>query len=134
VKTRRVYYNSACPVCRAGVANQREAMRAADTGEDIEWCDIVSRPEVLAEPGITVEAVRRKLYVEDDRGKLHIGADAFSALWLETPGRRWLGRLLALPACRRWPTGPMIASPTRSMPGTGATGGGEAREFGCHDA
>jgi len=72
-------------------------MRTAAAGEDIEWCDIVGRPEVLAEPGITVESVRRKLYVEDDQGKLHIGADAFSILWQETPGRRWLGHLLALP-------------------------------------
>lgn len=105
MKTRRVYYNSACPVCRAGVANQREAMRAGATGEAIEWCDVVGQPEVLAGPGIALEAVRRRLYVEDDQGRLHIGVDAFSALWRETPGRRWLGHLLAVPglsALARW--------------------------------
>ena len=97
MKTRRVYFNSACPVCRAGVANQRERMRATGAGSEIEWCDIVERPDVLAERGIAVDDVRRKLYVEDERGDLHIGADAFTALWQETPGRRWLARLFSAP-------------------------------------
>jgi predicted DCC family thiol-disulfide oxidoreductase YuxK len=101
MRARRVYYNSACPVCRAGVDNQRGKMRATGTGSDIEWCDIARHPEALDGLGVSVDEVRRKLYVEDEQGKLHIGADAFSALWLETPGRRWLGRLMALPGLSR---------------------------------
>ena len=97
MKARRVYYNSACPVCRAGVDNQRDRMRGVDTGRDIEWCDIVKNPEALDGPGIGIDEVRRKLHVEDEQGRLHIGTDAFSALWLETPGRRWLGRMMTLP-------------------------------------
>ena len=97
MKTRRVYFNSACPVCRAGVADQRKRMAATGTGREIEWCDIAADPSVLAPGGIAVDDVRRKLYVEDEQGELHIGADAFTALWRETPGRRWLARLLSAP-------------------------------------
>jgi len=97
VKARRVYFNSACPVCRAGVANQRKKMAATGVGDDIEWCDIAANPKVLDGVGPAVDDVRRKLYVEDEAGRLHIGADAFTALWRETPGRRWLARLLSLP-------------------------------------
>ena len=46
----RVYYNSRCPVCDAGI--------------------------------------------------VHVGADAFAALWRATPGQRWLGRLIAFPIVR----------------------------------
>jgi len=97
MKTRRVFFNSACPVCRAGVANQRERMEATGAGRGIEWCDIAADPAALAPRGIAVDDVRRKLYVEDEQGALHIGADAFTALWRETPGRRWMARLLSAP-------------------------------------
>jgi hypothetical protein len=33
---RRIYFNSACPVCRAGVAAQRQRMDAAGVGSGIE--------------------------------------------------------------------------------------------------
>jgi predicted DCC family thiol-disulfide oxidoreductase YuxK len=102
---RRVYYNSACPVCRAGVANQRGKMDKAGVGCDIEWLDINAAPDALAPRGVTIDDVRRKLYVEDERGTLHVGADAFAALWRETPGRTGLARLLAAPgfaAAARW--------------------------------
>jgi predicted DCC family thiol-disulfide oxidoreductase YuxK len=47
--------------------------------------------------GLTVDDVRLKLYVEDEKGDLHAGADAFTALWQETPGRRMLAWFLSLP-------------------------------------
>ena len=97
MKTRRVFFNSACPVCRAGVANQRERMEATGVGREIEWCDVATDPAALGGRSITVDDVRLKLYAEDEQGRLHVGADAFTALWRETPGRRWLGRLLSAP-------------------------------------
>jgi len=80
-------------------------MKATGAGNDIEWCDIVAEPTVLTGHGIAVDDVRRKLYVEDERGELHVGADAFVALWQQTPGRRWLARLLSVrgvSAVARW--------------------------------
>jgi predicted DCC family thiol-disulfide oxidoreductase YuxK len=92
MKVRRVYFNSACPVCRAGIAVQRERMNTTGTGCEIEWRDITKEPDALIQRGITVDDVRRKLYVEDEQGDLCAGAEAFAALWQETPGWRWLGR------------------------------------------
>lgn len=93
----RVYFNGACPVCRAGIAAQRERMNATGTGCEIEWRDITKEPDALIQRGITVDDVRRKLHVEDEQGDLCVGAEAFAALWQETPGWRWLGRLLSVP-------------------------------------
>jgi predicted DCC family thiol-disulfide oxidoreductase YuxK len=102
---RRVYFNSACPVCNAGITSQRERMQACGTGDAVEWIDINDDPDALAARGVSLDDVRLKLYVEDAAGDLHVGADAFADLWRATPGQRWLGRLVSLPVLRtlaRW--------------------------------
>src|SRR5256885_15802222 len=85
---KKVYFNSACPVCNAGIKGQRARME----GCAIEWRDINRPPDALAARGVTLDDVRRKLYVEDERGDLHVGAAAFAALWRETPGQTRWGR------------------------------------------
>jgi predicted DCC family thiol-disulfide oxidoreductase YuxK len=70
-------------------------------GCDIEWLDINKEPEALAHRGVEIDEVRRKLYVEDEQGNLHVGAAAFAALWSETPRQR----LLSMPGLKtvsRW--------------------------------
>ena len=52
-----VYYNSACPVCRSGVAAQQGAMGACE----VEWIDVHANPEAVRTLGIDIEAVREKL-------------------------------------------------------------------------
>lgn len=88
-----VYYNSACPVCRSGVAAQQGAMGACG----IEWVDVHAHPDAARTLGIDIEAVREKLHVREAGGRVHVGADAFGALWSRTRGLRWLARLLAFP-------------------------------------
>ena len=88
--TTTVYYNSACPVCRSGVAVQQGALGACD----IEWIDVHANPDAVRALGIDIEAVREKLHVREADGRVHVGADAFGTLWSRTPGLRWLARLL----------------------------------------
>lgn len=94
---RKVYFNSSCPVCNAGVTHQRAKMTGEKPGCAIEWIDINDDPNALAARGVTLDDVRLKLYVEDEKQKLHIGAAAFASLWQETPSQRALGRLVSLP-------------------------------------
>lgn len=91
-----VYYNSACPVCRSGVAAHQGAMAACE----IEWIDVHANPEAVRALGIDIEAVREKLHVRDADGRVQVGTDAFGALWSRTRGLRWLARLLAFPRVR----------------------------------
>lgn len=94
----KVYYNSLCPVCRAGVESQRRRMAAA--GAPAAFCDISRHPEALAEIGADLEAVRERLHVRAADGTLAIGADAFTALARATPGQGWLARLGSLPVVK----------------------------------
>ncbi|HEX3973139.1 MAG TPA: DUF393 domain-containing protein [Stellaceae bacterium] len=94
---RKVYFNSICPVCNAGVESQRAKMAGENPNCAIEWIDINADPDALAKRGVTLDDVRLKLYVEDDAQQLHAGAEAFASLWQATPSQRVLGRLVSLP-------------------------------------
>ena len=62
-----VFYNSACPVCDAGVGNQRRAMETGGACE-LAWTDMTGAPEALSRDGLTLEHVRRHLYARDASG------------------------------------------------------------------
>ena len=99
----KVYYNSACPVCDAGIRQQRRWLsgRAAE----VEWIDVHADNAAVAEVGGDLEFVRERLHVVDGAGRLKVGAEAFVALWRLTPGQGWLARVGALPLVRtvfRW--------------------------------
>lgn len=103
----KLYYNSACPVCREGIERQRATMDASlpDGSATIQWCDIAETPEAAREIGRSVDQVRHSLHMVDEDGKLLVGADVAIAVWEITPGRRWLGWLIGLPGIRqiaRW--------------------------------
>jgi predicted DCC family thiol-disulfide oxidoreductase YuxK len=103
----KLYYNSACPVCRTGIEQQRAKMdESSPEGSDaIAWCDIAASPEAAHEIDRSVDQIRHSLHMVDENGRLLVGADVAIAVWLMTPGRRWLGRLVGLPGIRqlaRW--------------------------------
>lgn len=98
-----IFYNSACPVCAAGINNQRQRMNQMDG--DAAWKDIAADENLVCEIGATLDTVRHSLHVRDESGAIFIGADAIARLMLETPGQRWLGRLMMWPLLRplsRW--------------------------------
>ena len=91
----RVYYNSACPVCNAGIKDQKRRMEACPT--PVDWIDIHANPDAVKAIGAEQEFVRERLHVVDESGATRIGADAFAVLWDHTPRQEWLGRFVRLP-------------------------------------
>jgi len=83
-----VYYNSACPVCRAGIENQRGRMERQQS--DADWKDIAADNNLVCEIGADLDVVRHSLHVRDENGTVFVGADAIARLRLETPGQVWL--------------------------------------------
>lgn len=91
-----VYYNSACPVCDAGIRSERERLR----GCDVQWVDVHGRNDAVGEVGAGLEDVRRRLHVRGGDGRVFVGMEAIAELWSRTPGRRWLARMLRWPVVR----------------------------------
>jgi predicted DCC family thiol-disulfide oxidoreductase YuxK len=93
----KVYYNSACPVCNAGIRHQQRKLGA---GGDIEWVDVHVTNEAAAEVSCDLEFVRERLHVKDEAGKVHVGWDAFAELWSKTPGQTALAAVARAPVLR----------------------------------
>ena len=98
-KACKVYYNSACPVCNAGIRSQRRRMEARGI-RDVEWVDVHTHPELVSEVGAPLEKVRERLHFRSVDGQIDVGADAFTRLWAHTPGQRWLARLWEMPVLK----------------------------------
>lgn len=86
-RTATVYYNSACPVCDAGICALQERL-AGDDG--VQWVDVHQHPEVLGALGLELEAVRERLHVADGQGRMQVGADAVTAALQRVPRWGWL--------------------------------------------
>ena len=95
----KVYYNSACPVCNAGIKHQRQHMQQCGV-DDIEWIDVHQHPEAIKTLSIPLEQVREHLHVQHAEGKLSVGVDAFVDLFERTPSQRWVGKILQWPVIR----------------------------------
>lgn len=95
----KVYYNSACPVCDAGIRCQRVKLDAY--GAQVEWIDVHAENRAVAEIGADLEFVRERLHVVDAQGELHVGADAITELMAATPRRHWAARLVRLPVVQQ---------------------------------
>lgn len=93
-----VYYNSACPVCDAGICALRERL-AAD--KEVQWVDVHQHPEVLGALGLELEAVRERLHVADGDGRMQVGADAVAAALRRVPRWGWLAAPLRWRGVRR---------------------------------
>src|SRR4030066_342975 len=51
----KVYYNSACPVCNAGIKDQRQRMEKCGI-KDIEWVDVHNNPGAVSEVNSSLES------------------------------------------------------------------------------
>ena len=99
VKAVCVFYNSACPVCNAGIEFQKHRMSACA----IQWNDVHNNNEVinqLSKKGknkTSLDFIRKRLHVKDTQGDIHVGLDAFITLWQISPGEYWKASICSFP-------------------------------------
>lgn len=99
----KVYYNSACPVCAAGIKQQQQSLEGCSA--QIEWIDVHKDNKAVTQINAELEHVRERLHVVDESGTIQVGFEAFSALWKLTPDQRFLAQLCGLPiirTCFQW--------------------------------
>jgi predicted DCC family thiol-disulfide oxidoreductase YuxK len=89
----KVYYNSACPVCDAGINAQKN--KSSECA--IDWNDIHTNNELVQDVSDDIEYVRERLHVVDENNEVFVGINAFIAIWRHSPKERWKATLLSLP-------------------------------------
>ena len=89
-----VYFDGSCPLCQREIALYRRLPESAR----LAWVDVSSGlpPEQLG-AGLNCQAAMARFHVRNPQGELFSGAAAFSLMWRQFPGWRWLGWLSAWP-------------------------------------
>ncbi len=93
----KVYYNSACPVCKAGIEGQMDKNSTCE----IQWNDVHIENQLASEVGSDLEYIRERLHVVDENGQLQVGFDAFLAIWRNSPSEVWKSKILGLPIIKQ---------------------------------
>ena len=89
-----VYYDGACPLCRAEIGHYRRCEGA----ERLDFVDIAGdRSAVTLGPGLDCASARRRFHVRDADGRLFSALRPSARLWRALPRWRWLGWIAALP-------------------------------------
>jgi predicted DCC family thiol-disulfide oxidoreductase YuxK len=97
--TAQVYFNGACPVCRAEMDHY--AALCARSQPHIEFIDASQHPDDFANCGLRREHLERRVYIRDSAGRVISGMPALVALWSTLPRYRLLSRLFNLPVLRQ---------------------------------
>jgi len=92
-----VYYNSACPVCKAGIESQMGKMQECS----VEWKDVHSDSTLVNNLDSKLEFVRERLHVVNADGNIHVGFDAFLEIWRNSPKEHWKANFFGLPIIRQ---------------------------------
>ena len=96
-KSVQVFYNSACPVCNAGI----NAQKGKTTACEIQWLDVHSNSAARTEIPADLEIVRERLHAIDKDGNVKIGIEAFLVIWRDTPTEKWKATLVGLPIIKQ---------------------------------
>jgi predicted DCC family thiol-disulfide oxidoreductase YuxK len=91
--TIRVFFNSACPVCSAGIHYQQSKPSVAN----VTYEDVHLDPALLEHINTPIEIVRERLHVVDEHQQVQVGLDAFITIWRHSKGELWKAKLLSLP-------------------------------------
>ena len=86
-----VYFDGSCPLCQSEIAIYRRFPEAAA----IQWVDVSNGEDLGTD--LSCAAAMARFHVRDCEGRLFSGAAAFSQMWRQFPGWRWLGWLSAWP-------------------------------------
>ncbi len=92
-----VYFNSACPVCKAGI----EAQQGRSTECQIKWNDVHADQKAVENIDQNLSTVRKYLHLTNADGELKVGIDAFITLWQNSPDEKYKARIFALPVVKQ---------------------------------
>ena len=84
-----VYFDGSCPLCQSEIALYRRLPQAAT----IDWVDVSCGNDLGSD--LSCAAAMARFHVRDNHGRLVSGAAAFSQMWRQFPGWRWLGYMSA---------------------------------------
>ncbi len=93
-----VYYNGSCNICAPEIAMYQRRTQALEQSR-VSYIDVSSAAVQELAPGKTRADMLKRLHIQKN-GIWYSGVDAFTHLWHEVPGFRWLARLVGFAPVR----------------------------------
>ena len=91
-----VFYDGKCGLCSKEI---RHYMKISPPKTFI-WRDIANEPQHLKNINVSQSNALRRLHVADQEGTIHVGIDAFIAIWRKLPRWHLLALVCAVPGIR----------------------------------
>ena len=91
-----VFYDGKCGLCSREIGHY---MKISPTTTFI-WRDIANEPHHLKLINVSQSDALKRLHVSDQKGTIHVGIDAFIAIWRKLPRWRLLALICATPGIR----------------------------------
>ena len=88
----KVYYDGACPLCRAEIGYYSNQ----DGADQIDFVNVADPSTILSGELDRATALKR-FHIQTSAGKYLSGAEAFVYIWQQLPRWRWVARLARLP-------------------------------------
>ena len=91
-----VFYDGKCGLCSREIGHYMKI----STPKTFIWRDIANEPQHLRKINVSQSDALRRLHVSDQAGTIHVGIDAFIAIWEKLPRWRLLALICAIPGMR----------------------------------
>lgn len=92
-----VFYDGKCSLCRREINHYQ---KIADS-KKINFIDITEDEKLFKQLGYTRQAGLKLLHVQDDKGNMQIGFNAFLTIWRVLPRWHYLAAILGLPGIKQ---------------------------------
>jgi predicted DCC family thiol-disulfide oxidoreductase YuxK len=89
----KVFYDDKCNLC----SREIEYYKKISKPSVINWCKLSQNKAELEKYAITYIQSLKMLHAVDSNGKLHIGIDAFIAIWQQLEGWKWIAKFISIP-------------------------------------
>ncbi len=93
------YYNDKCPICSFEIKQQEKFCAKRDL--KIRFLGLQHSTKDLAQYGLSIKDLKRRVYVMNSEGQLTAGVAAFKEVSAGMPYYRWFSKLLEIPAAYR---------------------------------
>ena len=91
-----VFYDGKCGLCSREISHYMKI----STPKTFIWRDIANEPQHLRKINVSQSDALRRLHVSDHAGTIHVGINAFIAIWKKLPRWRLLALICAIPGMR----------------------------------
>jgi len=89
----KVFYDGKCPLCNKEISYYKTIAPP----DIFDWLDVANKPKILNNFGIDRITALKRLHVQNSKGEIKIGVNAFATIWQQLAYWKILAWIIKLP-------------------------------------